>query len=139
MGWFNKILVPIDGSKESYRALDSALELASIADAKITVLHVIPKTVIGGPRTKRLQEDFTTDGKALLKNASNRALKRNIKIQTKLGSGSPGIETINLAESGKFDHIFMSSTGSGSAAGQMLGSVSNYVLQKSKVPVYLIK
>lgn len=139
MGWFNKILVPIDGSKEAFRALDSALELASISDAKITVLHVIPKTAIAGPRTKRLMDDVTMDGKNLLTAASNRALKKKIKIQTKLGSGSPGVETIKLAESGKYDHIFMSSTGIGSAAGQMIGSVSNYVLQKSKVPVYLVK
>lgn len=136
---FNKILIPLDGSKESFRALDSAIELASIGDAKITVLHVIPKTAEAGPRTRRLQQDVLEDGRALLKEAENHALKKKIKIQTRLEKGSPGIETIKFAESGKYDHIFMSSTGTGSATGQMIGSVSNYVLQKSKIPVYLIK
>lgn len=139
MSWFNKILVPIDGSKESLAAFDSALELATLSDAKITVLHVIPKTEVAGPRTKRLQDDLEVDAKNILKQASERALKKKIKIQTKLGAGSPGIETLKLAESGKFDHIFLSSSGIGSAAGQMIGSVSNYILQKSKIPVYLVK
>lgn len=33
----------------------------------------------------------------------------------------------------------MSTTGSGSASKDMIGSVSNHILQKSKIPVYLIK
>ena len=53
--------------------------------------------------------------------------------------GSPSHVTLHTAKSGKFDHIVMSTTGAGSASGDMIGSVSNYILQKSKVPVYLIK
>ena len=62
-----------------------------------------------------------------------------VKFKTRLVRGSPNVETIKIARNGKFDHIVMSTTGKGGSTGDMLGSVSNYVLHKSKIPVYLIK
>ena len=40
---FSKILVPVDGSDISYRALDSALFLSERLASKITAIHVIEK------------------------------------------------------------------------------------------------
>ena len=77
--------------------------------------------------------------KIVLKKATKRAGNKNVKFSTKLLRGSPSHVTLHTAKSGKFDHIVMSTTGAGSASGDMIGSVSNYILQKSKVPVYLIK
>jgi nucleotide-binding universal stress UspA family protein len=37
-----KILVPFDGSRNSFRALYKAVELAKILNAKITALYVVP-------------------------------------------------------------------------------------------------
>ena len=136
---FNKILVPVDGSKESFKALSSALEIVEISGAEITAFHTIPKTAEGGPRTKRLEADLNSEAKAVLKQASLNAKKKMIDIKTKVSRGSPAFEIIKFAKVGNFDHIVMSSTGTGSATGDMLGSVSNYVLHKSKIPVYLIK
>ncbi|EPA06056.1 universal stress protein, partial [Candidatus Nitrosarchaeum limnium] len=78
-------------------------------------------------------------GNILLKKATEHAGNKNVKFKTKTIRGSPSIEIVKLSQSGKFDDIVMSTTGAGSATGEMLGSVSNYVVHKSKVPVYLIK
>jgi nucleotide-binding universal stress UspA family protein len=135
---FSKILVPVDGSKKSFDALDRALTLAGFTHGEVTCLHVIPEVPRGGPRTKEMDRQLKEDGNIVLKKASRRAGK-NTKFKTRLVKGAPHIETLKIAKSGKFDHIVMSTTGKGSATGDMLGSVSNYVLHKSKVPVYLIK
>lgn len=135
---FSKILVPVDGSKKSFEALDRALTLAGFTHGEVTCLHVIPEVPHGGPRTKEMDRQLKEDGNIVLKKASRRAGK-NTKFKTRLVKGAPHIETIKIAKAGKFDHIVMSTTGKGSATGDMLGSVSNYVLHKSKVPVYLIK
>ncbi len=136
---FNKILVPVDGSKESFKALTSALDIAEMSGAEVTAFHTIPKTAEGGPRTKRLDADLNSEAKAVLKQASQNAKRKMIDIKTKVARGSPSLEIIKFAKTGKYDHIVMSSTGTGSAKGDMFGSVSNYVLHKSKIPVYLIK
>ena len=136
---FKKILVPIDGSKKSFKALDRALNLANLAGSEITCLHVIPHVPEGGPRTKGFDKQIVFEGKNLLNKASKIAMKNKIKIKEKIIRGSPSIVTTKFAKTGNFDHIVMSSTGSGSASDGMLESVSNYVLHKAKIPVYLVK
>ena len=135
---FAKILVPVDGSKKSFKALDRASILAGFTHGEVTVIHIIPHVPEGGPRTREMERQMIEDGNIVLKKASKRA-GENIKFKTRLVRGSPNVEAIKVARSGKFDHIVMSTTGSGSASGDMIGSVSNYVLHKSKIPVYLIK
>ena len=135
----NRILVPIDGSKKSFEALDRAITLAGFTHGQVTGIHVIPHVVEGGPRTKAFDKQLEADGKIILKKATKRAGNKNVKFISKILRGSPGHVTLHAAKTGKFDHIVMSTTGSGSASKDMIGSVSNHVLQKSKIPVYLIK
>lgn len=135
----NKILVPIDGSKKSFKALDRALTLAGFTHGQVTGIHVIPHVIEGGPRTKSFDKQLQENGKIILKKATKRAGNKNVKFATKILRGSPSHVTLHTAKSGKFDHIVMSTTGAGSASKDMIGSVSNHVLQKSKIPVYLIK
>lgn len=135
----NKILVPIDGSKKSFEALDRAITLAGFTHGQVTAIYVIPHVIEGGPRTKAFDKQLEEDGKIILNKAAKRAGNKNVKFTTKILRGSPGYVTLHTAKAGKFDHIVMSTTGSGSASKDMIGSVSNHVLQKSKIPVYLIK
>jgi len=135
----NRILVPIDGSKKSFEALDRAITLAGFTHGHVTAIHVIPHVIEGGPRTKAFDKILEEDGKIILNKAAKRAGNKNVKFTTKIMRGSPGYVTLHAAKSGKFDHIVMSTTGSGSASKDMIGSVSNHVIQKSKIPVYLIK
>ena len=134
-----KILVPLDGSKQSFTALERALILASFTNAEITVLHVIPHVPEGGPRTKGFDKVIISQGKDILEKAKKRSQNKKVKIKTKLVRGSPSLETVKAAKNGKFDHIVMSTTGTGSTEKEMLGSVSNFVVHKSKIPIYLIK
>ena len=129
----------MDGSKKSLDALDKAIGMAKLADAKVTVLNVIPHIGEGGPRTKAFDEQTVLQGKAVVHNAQKIATKKGLKIATKILRGWPGIETVKFAKSGKFDHIFLSTTGTGGGKGEMLGSVSNYVVHKAKIPVYLVR
>ena len=53
---FAKILVPVDGSKKSFEALDRALTLAGFTHGEVTCIHVIPEVPEGGPRTKEMEK-----------------------------------------------------------------------------------
>lgn len=140
MGLFENVLVPIDGSKTSLRALNSAIEIAQMSGAEITILHVIPTVEESAKsRVSKFEKQLEKQGKDILDDASLVAKKQKIKYKTSLIRDSPGHAIVRLAKKGKFDHIVMSTTGTGSAQGDMLGSVSNYVVHKAEIPVYLIR
>lgn len=140
MGLFENVLVPIDGSKTSLRALNSAIEIAQMSGAEITILHVIPTVEESAKsRVSKFEKQLEKQGKDILDDAALVAKKQKIKYKTSLIRDSPGHAIVRLAKKGKFDHIVMSTTGTGSAQGDMLGSVSNYVVHKAEIPVYLIR
>lgn len=139
VSFVKKILVPLDGSKKSLKAYDQAINLAKLTDAQLTVINVIPHVGHGGVRTKEFDKQTLLQGKAVVHNADKIAKKKGISIKTKILRGWPGIETVKFAKQGKFDHIVMSTTGTGGAPDEMFGSVSNYVTHKAKIPIYLVK
>jgi nucleotide-binding universal stress UspA family protein len=63
----------------------------------------------------------------------------DIQITSKLSEGRPADVIIAEAEDKDVDLIVMGSRGLGDITGRVLGSVSNQVVQESKIPVYIVK
>ncbi|RDJ31848.1 MAG: universal stress protein [Crenarchaeota archaeon] len=136
----SKILVPLDGSKNSLRGLDHAIYLARQCQATITGLYVTP---IQEPKTN---DQISYVERYLLKHASQfmqkskkRAAQNGILFEDKVLYGDEGKKIVNYAKKGKFDLIVIGSRGVGTVKGFFLGSTSNYVLHKSSVPVLVVK
>jgi len=137
-----KILVPIDGSKNSIRGLDMAIHLARQSQGTITALAV--KTVPGIYAIHPLGFlDFNSmkEIKKLLADAKLRAAKKGIQLTGKAVAGDPGYDIARFANNSKngIDMVVVGARGRGSAKEIFLGSVSNYVLHKSKKPVLVVK
>jgi len=137
-----KILVPIDGSKNSIRGLDMAIHLARQSQGTITALAV--KTVPGIYAIHPLGFlDFNSmkEIKKLLADAKLRAAKKGIRLTGKAVAGDPGYDIARFANNSKngIDMVVVGARGRGSAKEIFLGSVSNYVLHKSKKPVLVVK
>ena len=137
-----KILVPLDGSKNSIRGLDMAIHIARQSHGTITALSV--KSVPGVYALHPLGfMDFNsmTEVKKLLENAKVRAAKKGIQLTAKALAGDPGYDIARFANNVKnrIDLIVIGARGRGSAKEIFLGSVSNYVLHKSKKPVLIVK
>ncbi len=137
-----KILVPLDGSKNSIRGLDMAIHLARRSQGTITALAV--KTVPGIYAIHPLGFlDFNSmkEVKKLLADAKLRAAKKGIQLTGKAIAGDPGYDIARFANNSKngIDLIVVGARGRGSAKEIFLGSVSNYVLHKSKKPVLVVK
>lgn len=136
----NEILVPIDGSRNSFRALDFAISVAKSLEAKITTVSVIdlPPTLeysVLDPVSKRLHSQY----KKFIKKAKDKVVKNRIKFDSKIIHGNTGNSIIKFSKSGKFDIIIMGSRGVGGFSGLLVGSVANHIIQKSKIPVMIIK
>jgi len=140
MGLFENLLVPIDGSNASLKALNSAIEIAQMSGAEITILHIIPAVAESSKsRITAFEKQLEKQGRDILDDAAAIAKKQKVKFKTSLLKDAPGHAIVRLAKKGKFDHVVMSTTGTGSAQDDMLGSVSNYVVHKAEIPVYLIR
>ena len=137
-----KILVPLDGSKNSIRGLDMAIHIARQSHGTITALTV--KTVPGIYALHPLGFlDFynMTEVKKLLSEAKVRAAKKGIQLTAKALAGDPGYDIAKFANNKKngIDLVVIGARGRGSAKEIFLGSVSNYVLHKSKKPILVVK
>ena len=137
-----KILVPLDGSKNSIRGLDMAIHIARQSHGTITALAV--KSVPGIYAIHPLGFlDFSsmTEVKKFLNEAKVRAAKKGIQLTTKALAGDPGYDIARYANNKKngIDLVVVGARGRSSAKELFLGSVSNYVLHKSKKPVLVVK
>jgi len=137
-----KILVPLDGSKNSIRGLDMAIHIARQSHGTITALTV--KSVPGIYALHPLGFlDFNSmaEVKKTLNEAKVRAAKKGIQLTAKALSGDPGYDITRFVNNKKngIDLVVIGARGRSSAKEIFLGSVSNYVLHKSKKPVLIIK
>ena len=135
-----KILVPLDGSSNSFRGLDAAIHMARQCQASITGLYVVGLTK---PRTNEpispLEKILLEHAQKIMKKAKLTAAKKGILFNDRVSYGDEGKRIVEVAEKRNFDLIVIGSRGMGSAKEIFLGSTSNYVLHKSKKPVMVVK
>ena len=135
-----KILVPLDGSANSFRGLDVAIHMARECHATITGIYVVgivkPKT--NDPITP-LEKILLDNAKKIMNKAKLRAAKNGILFFDMVSYGDEDKRIVDVAERKNFDLIVIGSRGRGSAKEIFLGSTSNYVLHKSKKPVLIVK
>ena len=137
-----KIHVPLDGSANSIRGLDMAIHIARESQGTITALSV--KSVPGIYAIHPMGFlDFSSmkDVKKILESAKTRAAKKGIQLTGKALTGDPGFDIARFANNKKnrIDMVVIGARGRSSAKEMFLGSVSNYVLHKVKVPVLIVK
>jgi len=137
-----KILVPLDGSKNSQRGLEMAISVARQFGATVTGVYSIyapPHSEFRGVGSVR--ESTNLDVKKFLNEAKVLSAQNGIVFKEKLMRGDIGYNIIKLAHNKKekFNLIVMGSRGRGSMKEMFFGSVSNYVIHASKIPVLVVK
>lgn len=135
-----KVLVPLDGSKYAFEALNEAIYLARQCGSTVTGLYVVPfyPGNLGdliGPLKARLYGD----AKTILKKARVICAQNGIAFKEKIAYGDAKSEIPDFAKAGNFDLIVIGSRGLTPVKEMFLGSVSNAVSHKSKVPVLVVK
>jgi nucleotide-binding universal stress UspA family protein len=134
-----KILVPMDGSKNSFRGLDTAIFLARQCGATITGLFVVPIYPKSFMPITYAKEYITKTVKDFMEDAKKRSAQNGIVFVGKTIIGKESSEIIYFAAKNKFDIIVIGARGLGSVKEVFLGSVSHAIVQKSKIPVLIVK
>ena len=137
-----KILVPLDGSNNSLRGLDHAISLAKISGASIVGAHVsyVPGN-LAYPKQGFINQQLVKEAERYLNLAKERCAESGIAFTSKILPGTPSHGIVKFGQEVKngINMIVMGTRGLSSAKESFLGSVSNHVVHKSKVPVLLVK
>ena len=135
-----RILVPIDGSKNSLRGLDEAIYFARQCQATIIGLHIVkvpPGIVLN---KKKLESGSIKSVEMLMEAAKTKAGRHGVQLNYKIIKGAdPGYDIVQYSKKHRNDLIVIGARGLGALKEAFLGSVSNYVLHKSKIPVLIVK
>ena len=140
----NKILIPIDFSQTSMRAIDHGAFLAKLTKGDLILLHVQKKSELldviipalnlkdGSVITKYLEEK-------LGKLAHGISKEYGIGVASFVSTGSITSEIVNTCEQQKAGMVIMGTQGGDSNNDLFLGSNSYRLLTKSPVPVMTIR
>ena len=132
-----KILLPFDNSPNSLRALSKAAFFANKTHGSVTLVHVISynqaMAKIVGPYKGKLISHVDE----FMEKAKKRLSSLGVSCQTKILYGNPAKEVLKLDQT--HDLVVIGRRGTSKLTGPSLGSVSNAIVQSSKVPVLVVK
>ena len=145
---FKRILVPLDGSPLSERALPSATALAGKSGSEILLLRVLdipkpnpptshPEVTTGWERQARACAH--QKAQSYLDAQQQEVYRQGNEVRALMHDGSPAEDILQVAGSEKVDLIVMSTHGRGGLALWSLGSVADKVARHSPCPVLLVR
>jgi nucleotide-binding universal stress UspA family protein len=139
----SKILVAVDGSDNSFRALDHAIFLSKKAEAHLTAMHVVEKPPTVYVESQKLLNELLTKYKAesakVLDRCKQAAEKSGVNIETVLAEGDAATNIVGYAQRESFDLVVIGSRGLGKFKEMVLGSTSSKVLHYTKSAVLIVR
>jgi nucleotide-binding universal stress UspA family protein len=137
------VLVPFDGSKLAFEALAFACE--RFPEADITALFVVDTTVTHQPeqyvgvKLGEIYEQREVEGEAILEEAVAHAAEFDVTLTTVLEQGRPWQEILDYIDEHDIDHVVLGSHSRDLLERFFIGSVAERVVDRTPVPVTLIR
>lgn len=137
---YMNILVPLDGSENSQKALRQACDLAKNYQANLILVYVVDK-----PRSLNLLDRkeylgiLRKFGKKVLVKGKETAKNQGLDVTTVIKEGNISNEIIKLTRNKKCNLIIVGSKGLGATARFFLGSISNKLANNSPCSILIVK
>jgi nucleotide-binding universal stress UspA family protein len=137
---YMKILVPLDGSKYSEKALLHACDLAKNYQANLVLLYVVEKSFsINLLDKKEYLEMLRKFGNKVLIKGKEMTTNRGIDSKIILREGNITDEIIKIAKNEKCNLIIVGNKGLGATTRFLLGSVSSKLANNSPCSILIVK
>lgn len=155
MDLFQKILVPLDGSEHSLRALDEGAQIAKVFSGKMTLINVYSvqpilmpvqsgpgytnAPIFTGPEVSKLMEAAKKSGNKILNDGEQRISATEVQVEKLLVEGHAVEEIVRIANEGNFDLVAIGARGISHIREMLLGSVTDGVIHHVHCAVLVIK
>jgi nucleotide-binding universal stress UspA family protein len=141
---FQRILVPVDFSEHSNRAIDVAIDLAKKFDGRIHLIHAYPiHPLLLGPYDIQVPVDFERQFRQAadkqMAACAERVRKAGLPVETACTPDSPSEAILRSAEKIGADLIVMGTRGLTGLKHVVLGSVAERTLRLAPCPVLTVK
>ena len=137
---YMNILVPLDGSKYSEKALLHACDMAKNYQSRLILLYVVEKLISINPLDRKAYlEMLRKVGNDVLVKGKKTALKQGIDSKIVIKEGNIANEIIKLAKKEQCNLIIVGNKGLGATARFFLGSVSNKLANNSPCSILIVK
>ncbi|MFC1917164.1 universal stress protein [Chloroflexota bacterium] len=137
---YEKILVPLDGSRLAELALPYAEEMAGKLGSEIILLSVADSSVAREYHQHQIYvEKIITETKHNAERYLEGSNRREVIVSTETVVGNPAEEIMNYAEQESVGLIIMVTHGASGIRRWALGNIADKVLQASRQPVALIR
>lgn len=143
----SRILVPIDFSAGSLRALDYAIDLNRTLGGETEALLVVeavhlanPGSVLGpGKNLRMLVDEQCRAGQGQLEQLAKRYARKGVDLRTRLELGTPADTICTVAKKDRAGMIVMATHGRTGLSHLILGSVAEHVVRSAPCPVLTIQ
>jgi nucleotide-binding universal stress UspA family protein len=125
---YERILVPLDGSKLAEQAIPYAEWLARKFNSEVIVITVC----LGGDPLERTLKEY-------IERRAEKIQPRGIKARSACIEGEPAASIIDFAGENDVSLIAISTHGRTGVSQWLLGSIANKVVQRSHIPVFLVR
>ena len=143
MASFKRLLVPVDFSDASKRALSTALNLAGELGAEIKVIHIhqvqTQYMIEGGLYAPELDEDELIEKRKMELDKFVEAHKPGVSVAKEVRAGIPETEILDIAKEFQADLIVMGTHGRTGLSHLLMGSVTENVLRHTDVPILSVR
>ncbi len=138
---FSRIIIAVDGSEHSYRALNYAKSLAGCFGAELYLVHVFPQTsdLLGYEEYEKLVARREGAGQKILQSAREALGENGLVVYEELLEGPEAEAIIAVAETRQADLIVMGTRGLSDLQGLLVGSVSHKVIRFAHCPVLVVR
>lgn len=137
---YMNILVPLDGSENSIKALLQACDIAKNYQSHLILVYVVDKPLsLNVLDRKEFLKILRKFGEKVLLNGKQSAKLEGIDVTTIMKEGNIANEIVKLAKNKKCNLIILGSKGLGKTARFLLGSTSNKLANNSPCSILIIK
>ncbi|KAL9989518.1 hypothetical protein ACROYT_G004078 [Oculina patagonica] len=144
----NTIVIAVDGSEHCKKAFDWYCGNLYKPNDKFVFIHAIDmekRPVVMHPHGMAFRDSYMSwmdrsqkEGKEMLESFANTCKNQKYNFKLVSEAGKAGEVICHTAEKEKANHIVMGSRGLGTVRRTLLGSVSDYCLHHSTIPVSVV-
>ena len=135
---FKTIVLTLDGSDGSRRAIPLAIELAKRDNAKLVIAHVEEEVIgKGGGPIRATEDEIQAEIRRQAEELAAQGIETSVEMRSVM-LGGPAHVIEEIAEGAEADLIVTGTRGHSPVAGLLLGSVTQRLLHIARRPVLAV-